>query len=506
MARFFSTGLVICGILVSFRGQAQAPVPAADSIRDAAQVPDFAARNNEMLRRHFHRPGSYGWPLEAWARRIEGTVYVSAVIGADGKVREARALNYLAAGCVDTALALVRRLPWQPAQLQGQPVAVRLLLPVPFAPRGWSANAEAIRYNNEAAERVRAETNPTLPAGTTAPRFPVQVRHFRMDPYFSSTVQPAGGQYHDASGLMRVGFTVEADGRTTHPRVLAGVCPPCDSAVLTALRQQPRWEPARRGKQAIAQPVRVYVNYGSADRAARSDRHLPAPPADVPRTAEDLPRYPGGAAALYALARRTYAIDDDPGRATIAVAGIVQSDGRFTDAQVAPGMPALFREPVLAAATAMATWQPGRQGGRAVPVYTVLLFPLPTTREMQAATTKQRQATAAALATPDTRIYEYAEQMPALPDGGTDLNVAVQRALVLPSDEPAGMASVTFIVSATGTTQEVQVTKTTSPTLGQAAVAAVRSLPRLVPGRQNGRPVAVRYTLIVRAPHPAPNR
>ncbi|SDD72925.1 energy transducer TonB [Desulfuromonas thiophila] len=74
-----------------------------------------------------------GYPWQARRQRIEGQVEVELVVDRDGCVEQARVIAAEPAELFDAAvLAVVRQWRFQPAQLQGQPVASRLRQVVVF--------------------------------------------------------------------------------------------------------------------------------------------------------------------------------------------------------------------------------------------------------------------------------------------------------------------------------------------------------------------------------------
>lgn len=95
-------------------------------------------------------------------------------------------------------------------------------------------------------------------------------------------------------------------------------------------------------------------------------------------------------------------------------------------------------------------------------------------------------------------IYTYVEQMPALPSGGGMGGIVqqIQQNLVYPSGpHQEGKVFVNFIVLADGSVSDTKIVKSLAPAYDEAVVAAIQKLPRFVPGTQNGRPVAVSFTV-----------
>jgi hypothetical protein len=102
-------------------------------------------------------------------------------------------------------------------------------------------------------------------------------------------------------------------------------------------------------------------------------------------------------------------------------------------------------------------------------------------------------------------VYTYVEQMPSLPGGGglPAINAAVQRLLVSPANATQGRVFVSLIVEKQGRVSTPTILKGLSTSADAAVLAAVKRLPLLQAGKQNGRPVRVQLTLIVTLPSPA---
>ena len=101
-------------------------------------------------------------------------------------------------------------------------------------------------------------------------------------------------------------------------------------------------------------------------------------------------------------------------------------------------------------------------------------------------------------------VYTYVEQMPEMPGGGglAALVAAITKNLVRPAPvagQPtgAGKVFVSFVVGTDGVVRDAKVVKSLAPAADAAVLAAVRKLPALRPGKQNGCPVAVAFTVPV---------
>ncbi|MBH8570437.1 energy transducer TonB [Microvirga sp. STS02] len=102
-----------------------------------------------------------------------------------------------------------------------------------------------------------------------------------------------------------------------------------------------------------------------------------------------------------------------------------------------------------------------------------------------------------------TQIFNYVDQMPTLPGGGGNLALvkAVQQHLQLPVEvregRTEGRVFVRVVVGVSGVARQAAVVQSLSPACDAAALAAVKRMPRLLPGRYQGQPVAVLLTVPV---------
>ena len=110
---------------------------------------------------------------------------------------------------------------------------------------------------------------------------------------------------------------------------------------------------------------------------------------------------------------------------------------------------------------------------------------------------------------PEEKIYTYVEIMPVLPGEVSDHSAAgsqraltqeLQRLLVVPAGTKGGVVFVEFTVQTTGVIHNARILRSLNPAADAAALRAIGQLPTLQPGKQNGRLVAVGYTLALKVP------
>lgn len=93
------------------------------------------------------------------------------------------------------------------------------------------------------------------------------------------------------------------------------------------------------------------------------------------------------------------------------------------------------------------------------------------------------------------------EQMPQFPGGDGELmkflNGEIKYPVVAAENGIQGRVVVRFVVGKDGKVSDVKVVKALDPSLDKEAIRVVQKMPNWVPGKQNGRNVAVYYTLPV---------
>ncbi len=73
------------------------------------------------------------YPTLAIENGIQGTVHVSVLIGKDGSISEVKTVRDIGGGCGKEAERVIRTMPkWEPAKQNGNPVNIRMTIPVKF--------------------------------------------------------------------------------------------------------------------------------------------------------------------------------------------------------------------------------------------------------------------------------------------------------------------------------------------------------------------------------------
>jgi hypothetical protein len=104
------------------------------------------------------------------------------------------------------------------------------------------------------------------------------------------------------------------------------------------------------------------------------------------------------------------------------------------------------------------------------------------------------------------QVYTYAEQMPVLPDAGGNeaISRAISQRLALPRDLRESTVYIRFVVDKKGAVAEPTIVLGATADADAAVLAAVRKLPRFIPGKQHNQPVNVQLTMRVAVVQPRP--
>lgn len=98
-----------------------------------------------------------------------------------------------------------------------------------------------------------------------------------------------------------------------------------------------------------------------------------------------------------------------------------------------------------------------------------------------------------------TKVYDVVEQMPSFPGGDAALMQYLGSHVKYPAEAEengiTGRVVVSFVVERDGSISTAKVVKSVDPQLDREALRVILSMPKWKPGKQNGDPVRVKYTL-----------
>lgn len=408
------------------------------------------------------------YPADAAASQQTGRVFLNFVIGTTGRITEIKVVKGLGASLDEAAVDAVRQLPrFVPGKQNGRTVAVSLTVPITFSEVTPSAAAL------KGAPRVYTyvEQMPALPGGGGQPALLAALQ--------KALVLPAEVREGRTEGLVQVSFVVSPDGVITDPKVLRGLAPAPDAAVLAALRKLPRLAPGKQNGRAVPVSMTLPVTL-------RSPSHV-YNPTELPTRAA-FPA-PGLYEFIRANVRVPAIVMAEKLRGRIRVDFVVRETGRVEAAEVKKGLCTSCDAEALRLVRAFPAWMPARHAGgqpAATRQFVEIPMPLPDP----------------AAPFPDTeKVFPYASQMPTLLDGTRDLGPAIGQALryseAVRRENISGTVQLEFVVDADGLVRRPRIVRPLCASCDQAVLDALTRVAPFIPGRQGEQAVPVQLQVQV---------
>src|SRR5262249_43566692 len=108
-----------------------APPPSQQTYTFVGQMPEFIGDRDAYLSNNLR------YPEAARDAGIEGKVVIQFVVNEEGNISDAVVVRGIGGGCNEEALRVVKSMPrWKPGKNNGQPVKVKLTLPINFTLNG----------------------------------------------------------------------------------------------------------------------------------------------------------------------------------------------------------------------------------------------------------------------------------------------------------------------------------------------------------------------------------
>ena len=98
----------------------------------------------------------------------------------------------------------------------------------------------------------------------------------------------------------------------------------------------------------------------------------------------------------------------------------------------------------------------------------------------------------------DEKVYEVVEQMPSFPGGQEALMTYINHNIKYPEEDCGqGRVTVSFIVEKDGSITNATILRSVDPAFDREALRVISSMPKWIPGKNNGRKVRVRFNVPV---------
>ncbi len=210
-------------------------------------------------------------------------------------------------------------------------------------------------------------------------------------------------------------------------------------------------------------------------------------------TAEQMPEFVGGQDSMMAYIARNVRYPQEAlsnrQEGVAIISFVVNSSGKTTQPQVLKSAAPSLDAEAIRIINGMPLWKPGKQNGNAVAVR----FTLPV-RFQFAPEAAEKQVT-------DSLALKNLEQ-PVYPGGEAAMLKFLAKNIKYPieaqQNKIEGLSVITFVVDQNGGLGTFRVLKALGYGTDQEAIRVLQRMPKWIPGKVDGKPVKVRFTLPVR--------
>lgn len=187
------------------------------------------------------------------------------------------------------------------------------------------------------------------------------------------------------------------------------------------------------------------------------------------------------------------------GRVTVQF--VVNQDGSISDTKILRGASPLLDAEALRVVSAMPKWKPGTQRGEVVRVkYTIpVMFNLDSQKDGTNANTLSVQFNPKEVKPDENGVYNVAEHMPQFPGGMNELFKYLSQNMQYPAEaqkqKVQGRVVIQMVIDAEGNVVNPRILRSENLLLDQEALRLAQDMPKWIPGKQNGKAIAVKYTI-----------
>lgn len=195
------------------------------------------------------------YPEYAQENGIQGKVYVTFVVNAEGKISDTKIARGVDSALDQEALRVVNALDktWKPGTQKGKAVKVSYTIPINFAlGDGKSSETKKASVSNKNGDvYFIVEDMPEYPGGDSALR-----------DYIANNVKyPEVAKKNGVQGKVYITFIVDVDGSTSDAKVARGVDPSLDKEALRVVSSLPKWKPGKQKGKAVKVSYTVPINF-----------------------------------------------------------------------------------------------------------------------------------------------------------------------------------------------------------------------------------------------------
>ena len=373
------------------------------------------------------------------------------------------------------------------------------------------ASGNAIAQSNAKSATVHGENNPVFINVDPVPVFPGG--EAALMKFINENLRyPAAAIENGIQGRVVVQFVVKKDGSVGDVKVIRGIDPTLDQEAIRVCKTLPKFIPGKRYDN--GEPVDVWFTIPVIFKLDNATNNLQTDESNATihkrelifRHVEQMPEFPGGQVELMKFINENLrypatAIENGiQGRVTVQF--VVKKDGSVNDnIMIVRGVdPALDQEAIRVCKT-LPKFIPGKRRDNGEPINAWITLPITFKLDEAPNNIQIDESEDMSNDTIHNRelIFRHVEQMPEFPGGEAALMKFINENLRYPAaaieNGIQGRVMVQFVVKKDGSVDDVTVLHGVDSALDQEAIRVCKTLPKFIPGIQDGIPVNVWYTL-----------
>ena len=364
-----------------------------------------------------------------------------------------------------------------------------------------NANAKSATEQGESKERVfrHVEPMPEFPGGEAA-----------LMRFLNENLRyPAAAFKNGIQGCVTVQFIVKEDGSVGDVKVIRGVDPTLDEEAVRVCKALPKFIPTKQSgiRANVWFTLPITFKLDEAPNNLQTDESEDIANDTIHnrelifRHVEQMPEFPGGEAALMKFInenlRYPAAAIENGIQGRVVVQFVVKKDGSVGDVKVIRGIDPTLDQEAIRVCKTLPKFIPGKRYDNGEPVD--VWFTIPVIFKLDNATNNLQTDESNATIHNRELIFRHVEQMPEFPGGEATLMRFINENLRYPvaaiENGIQGRVMVQFVVKKDGSVDDVTVLHGVDSALDQEAIRVCKTLPKFIPGKQNGQPVNVWFTL-----------
>ncbi len=415
------------------------------------------------------------YPKEAKDKGIMGRVIIRFKVSADGSVANATVIKGVDPLLDSEAVRVVNTLSnFTPGQYNGENVPVWYMVPITFTLR----KAEYEVTGNDTIYTY-CTTTAEYSGGNDS------FKKFKSD----NLKYPDIAKKLGIEGTVIVSFIIEKNGSVSYARIERGVSPSLDNEAIRVTKMMPAWKPAtEKGKN-------VKFRYMTKYEFLLTPRAPEVPKEDEPFVVvEEMPVFPGGDAALLDFIKQNTKYPEiakkNGTQGRVIVRFCVMSTGGVNKISVLKSVDPELDAEAIRVVSKLSGFKPGRQYGKPVDVWYMVPINFALDGMPPVAVPEQKK--------PESLSYD---QPPVFKGGEKKLHKYISKHIIYPQSAKQngkeGKVLLSYVISAGGKVEQVQVLKGLDKELDAEAVRVVSSLPDWEPGKLVGKDVRVLYFIDV---------